>query len=105
MRLRTTRRVGHGRIAPGVSVSAGCDGVGMRTDNFLTLPFAPTADDTDGSPLRSRWEACTGFSPGAPGSQVCAECGWLAGEHIGGAVVRRLPSAEANARPTRRLAS
>ena len=77
----------------------------MRTDNFLTLPFAPTADDTDESPLRSRWEACTGFSTASPGSQVCADCGWLAGEHRAASVVRRLPSAEAHAPSTRRLAS
>jgi hypothetical protein len=72
----------------------------MKHTNLLPLPFA----DHD-SPVQSRWEACSGFSPAGPGSHVCADCGWLAAEHGAGAVVRRLPITPAKARRPRRLAS
>jgi hypothetical protein len=74
----------------------------MLNDNFLTLPFA---DAANALPVEVRWEACGGFSPDSDGSPVCADCGWLAGEHTPGANVRRLPTAVPKARRPRRLAS
>ncbi len=68
----------------------------MRNDT-LTL----TAADH----VESRWEACGGFTADGAGTPVCAECGWLAGEHATGAVLHRMPAAVTGARRPRRLAS
>jgi len=52
----------------------------------------------------SRWEPCAGFVPEVTDSQVCGDCGWLADDHHGPAVVYQLPRAPRAAQP-RRLAS
>lgn len=62
----------------------------------LTLDLGPAA---------GRWEPCAGFAADGTDIPVCGDCGWLADDHHGDAVIRRLSARTRSSEQPRRLAS
>ena len=52
-----------------------------------------------------RWEPCGSFATDHAGSPVCSDCGWIADDHRGDAVIHRLPARAPKTAQPRRLAS
>ncbi len=76
-----------------VAVTPVCQGVRMQTIDTFHL-------------VSTTFEACADFGATADGSPVCAECGWLEGEHqTPDAEVHTLPARRKAVRAPKRLAS
>jgi hypothetical protein len=61
--------------------------------------------DTEAALAAGRWEPCASFASDGSGSPACSDCGWIADDHFGDAVIHRLAARAPTPAQPRRLAS